>query len=167
MPEETVSRGDNTHYQGWEIEGLLTATPGPVTDFDYIIEDLIDLGTRFEVREIAYDPWKATPLIKAMENRGVTVPIVEVRQSVGVMSPAMVEFEGLVLGQKLHHNADPILDWMVANVVAKRDEKDLLKPIKAGPEKKIDGVTATLMAIDRAGRSDSPPDFEDRGLWST
>jgi phage terminase large subunit-like protein len=36
---------------------------GAVTDLDYVIDDLMNLSERFEVREIAHDPWKNLPLI--------------------------------------------------------------------------------------------------------
>jgi phage terminase large subunit-like protein len=166
LPEEQVEKSENAHYQGWERAGLLTATPGSVTDFEYILDDLITYLDEFQIREVASDPWKNIPLVNALQNRGVTVPIVNVRQTMATMSPAMKELEALVVGGEMVHNGDPILAWMVANVVVHRDAKDNIYPRKDSNEKKIDGVLALLMALDRAQRQEQTPDFAARGLWS-
>jgi phage terminase large subunit-like protein len=78
------------------------------------------------------------------------VPMVEVRPTVANFSEAMKELEALVLAGRFHHNGDPILTWMVSNVVCHRDAKDNIYPRKELPENKIDGVIALLMALNRA-----------------
>ena len=160
LPEETIARGENAHYQGWEAGGLLTATAGTITDFDYILDNLEDYCSRFDVREIAVDPFDAGPLVTSIEKRGLPKPI-DVRQHAPNMSPAMVEMEGLVIGRKLRHDGDPILSWMVSNVRAHR-VGDLLHPRKDADDKKIDGVTALLMCFYRAMKQESGGG---RGAW--
>ena len=153
LPEEQIEKTENTHYQGWERAGRLIMTPGAVTDFEYILDDVVDYVTRFDVREVCCDPWKNLPLNAALQNRGVTVPLVEVRQSLQIFSPAMKEMEALVVSAKLRHDGDPLFTWMVSNVVCHRDSRDNIYPRKEAPERKIDGVTALLMCIDRAVRN--------------
>jgi phage terminase large subunit-like protein len=75
LPEDTVSRSENSHYQAWEAAGRLTATPGVITDFDYIIENLADLCAVHDVREIALDPFDAGPLINDIEKAGLRKPV--------------------------------------------------------------------------------------------
>jgi phage terminase large subunit-like protein len=85
-------------------------------------------------------------------------PMVELRQTVQNMSEAMKNFEALVLSGRFHHNGDPVLTWMVSNVVAHRDAKDNIYPRKEREENKIDGAVATIMAISRAcGAMDTSP----------
>lgn len=163
LPEETVNRGDNTHYQGWEARGRLIATPGPVTDFDYILANLADITARFAVIEIALDPCDAGPLINSIEKAGLPRPI-EVRQTVTNLSPSMMELEALILSRKMKHDGDPVLAWMMSNVKAK-PVGDLLKPEKDAPEKKIDGVISLLMCIGRAMRNYSPDNSATPGIW--
>jgi phage terminase large subunit-like protein len=166
LPEETVNRGENAHYQGWEAMGRLTATPGVITDFDFIIANLGDIAAQHDVREIALDPYDAGPLINDIEKAGLRKPV-EVRQIAPNMSPAMVELEGLVLSRKIHHDGDPVLAWMMSNVKVARSG-DLMKPTKESPEKKIDGVVALLMCIHRGmlkGTSQTNA-YKERGLWS-
>jgi phage terminase large subunit-like protein len=52
----------------------------------------------------------------------------------------------------LHHDGDPVLGWMVSNVVCHTDAKDNIYPRKERPENKIDGVVALISALGRAMR---------------
>jgi phage terminase large subunit-like protein len=165
LPEDTVNRAENGHYQAWEAAGRLTATPGVITDFDYIIAALGDFAAQFDTREVALDPFDAGPLIVDIEKAGLRKPV-EVRQTAPNMSPAMVELEGLALSGKIRHDGDPVLAWMMSNVKVQRSG-DLIKPTKDSDEKKIDGVVALLMCIHRGMyRSGPRADYENRGLWS-
>lgn len=135
LPEDTINRSENSHYQGWESVGQLTGTPGAVTDFDYLLDTLADIAARFSVIEIALDPFDAGPLVVQIEKRGLPKPV-EVRQTAPNLSPAMMEMEGLVLGRKIRHDGDPVLAWMASNVKCVH-AGDLIKPIKESEEKRL------------------------------
>ena len=165
LPRETVDRGENSQYQGWESMGLLTVTDGAVIDFGVIEEDLLTDCSRFEVREVPYDPFQATQLSTRMAAQGV--PMVEMRPTVLNFSEPMKQLEALVLQGRLHHNGDPVLTWMMSNVVAHMDAKDNIYPRKERPENKIDGVVALIMAIGRALAGDANGGasvYDERGL---
>jgi phage terminase large subunit-like protein len=66
------------------------------------------------------------------------------------MSEAMKWFEALVLDGRFHHNGDPVLAWMVSNVVAHLDKKDNIYPNKEREQNKIDGAVAIIMALARS-----------------
>jgi phage terminase large subunit-like protein len=165
LPEERVSRTENTHYQTWEETGRLIATPGPITDFDYIIQHLCDIAERYDVREIVLDPYDAGPLVVDLAKAGLR-RVVEVKQIAPNFSPAMVELEALVLAGRIRHDGDPVLAWMFSNVKVARSG-DLMKPVKESEERKIDGVVSLLMCIHRGMYAGGPrADYEERGLWS-
>ena len=75
--------------------------------------------------------------------------MVEFRQTVQNMSEPMKQFEALVLSRRFHHNGDPVLTWMISNVVAHLDAKDNIYPRKDAEDKKIDGAVAIIMALGR------------------
>ena len=153
LPSDTIQKPQNGHFQAWETEGLLIATPGAVTDFDYILEDILDVAERFEVQEIVSDPWKNLPLVNALQKAGFPRPIVNLRCNASNMTPSMLGLEGLVTGQKIRHDGDPILDWMVGNVVCHRSGRDgTMQPRKADDADKIDGAVALMLAVNRAQR---------------
>ena len=159
LPEDTIQRSENTHYQGWEAQGLLTETLGAVTDFDAILDDLTQFLERFRVREIASDPYKNIPLVNHLQQRGVTLPIIDVRPVPGMTTPAMLQMERLVMGRQLRHDGDPIMAWMVSNVTAHRPNPNVIQPRRDSSDRKIDGVMALLTALDRAMRQTPQPDY--------
>jgi phage terminase large subunit-like protein len=148
LPESAVQNGSNAQYDGWARRDLLTVTPGSVIDFETIKDDLRADAKAHQVVEVPFDPWQATQL--AGEMLAEQLPMVEYRQTVQNMSEPMKQLEALVLSGKLHHNGDPILTWMVSNVVCHIDAKDNIYPRKERPENKIDGVVAAIMALGRA-----------------
>ena len=149
LPERAVEDGSNSQYSGWVRSGHIVATPGDVTDFDLIEDQLrADAATLQELREVPYDPWQATQLAGHMIEEGM--PMVEIRQTVQNMSEPMKQLEALVLTGRLVHDGCPVMDWMISNVVAHRDAKDNIYPRKERNENKIDGPVAVIMGLGRA-----------------
>lgn len=148
LPERAVTESRNSQYDGWHRRGLLHVTPGEVTDYDQIEEDILHDHSTLPVREVPFDPHNAVELVNHMTDSGV--PMVEMRPTVLNFSEPMKTLEALVLQGKLVHNGDPVLTWMVSNVVCHLDAKDNIYPRKERPENKIDGVVALIMAIGRA-----------------
>lgn len=147
LPEEAAEGGVNSHYAGWARAGYMTLTPGNIIDFAYIEDDIIQDVGRFAVSEVAYDPFQATYLATRLMDAGVNV--VEYRNIVKTMSEPMKMLEALVLAGRLHHDGNPVMTWMISNVVAHLDAKDCIFPRKEQPENKIDGPVALIMALGR------------------
>ncbi|MDA8327530.1 MAG: terminase large subunit [Betaproteobacteria bacterium] len=147
LPESAVEDGRNSQYSGWARQGRLTVTPGNVTDFDQIEAELLEDASQFEVAEVPFDPFQATQLSSHLIAQGL--PMVEMRPTVLNFSEPMKQLEALVLQKRLVHDGDPILAWMISNVVCHRDAKDNIYPRKEREENKIDGVVALIMALGR------------------
>lgn len=151
LPESQVDAKENPHFLGWQKQGLITVLPGQVIDIEAVRDSLEEDRNKFDVREIPYDPAQLTQFSAEMIDRGH--PMVEMRPMVLNFSEPMKKISELVLQKKFHHNGDPVLAWMVSNVVCHRDAKDNIYPRKPeGQEakKKIDGVIAMIMALGRA-----------------
>lgn len=166
LPEAAVRGAANSQYEGWERDGRLTVTDGNVTDFTVIEDDLKDLVSRYEIREVPYDPFQATEFSTRMSAEGL--PMVEHRPTVLNFSEPMKQLEALVLSGRFHHDGDPVLAWMVSNVVCHHDAKDNIYPRKERPENKIDGVVALLMALGRTLAQAGPIEsvYESDGIFS-
>ncbi|HMU15875.1 MAG TPA: terminase large subunit [Thauera aminoaromatica] len=158
LPDETVQLPQNDHYRGWARADWLTVTEGNIIDFGRILEDLVALATRFEVVALGYDPFQATMLVTELMNAGL--PCVEVRPTVLNFSEPMKQADALIRARKLRHNGDPVMAWMVSNVVAKLDAKDNVFPRKEREEQKIDGFVALVTALACALR-DQTPDLDE------
>ena len=148
LPRTAIERGVNSQYQGWEYLGYLHVCEGPVTDFAEIRDSILEDCGRYSVQSVAYDPFQAVQLSKELSDDGV--PIVLCKQTVANLSDPMKQFQALVLDHRLHFNGDPVLTWMVSNVVCHVDVKENIYPRKDAPENKIDGVVAGIMALSRA-----------------
>lgn len=148
IPEEIMEEPPHDAYYEWSKAGLLVQSPGAEIDFN-MIEDLVrkDL-TAGNVREVTYDPWRATQLAQSLESDGALV--VQFLQQVKFMSPAMKEVMAAVMAGRLKHDGNPVLAWMLSNVVAKEDAKENVYPRKETPANKIDGATALIMGVGRA-----------------
>ena len=90
-------------------------------------------------------------LAKQMEAMGFTV--VPFGQGFKYMSPPTKEFYKLLMEGKIIHGGNPVLRWMAGNVVVDRDPAENIKPTKAKSPEKIDGIVATIMALDRCIRN--------------
>lgn len=159
LPEATVEKATNSQYSGWAQEGLLTTTSGAMTDMAVIEEGLREDMARFDVNAIGYDPWNAVALATSLGNAGA--PMVEYRNTVQKISEPMKTLEALVQDGRIEHNGDPVMRWMMGNVVAKLDAKDNIFPRKERYENKIDGVVALIMAVGLAGTPEEQDPFAD------
>jgi phage terminase large subunit-like protein len=163
LPERAVETGRNSQYDGWVRAGWMVATPGEVTDYDMIEDQLrADARTLQDLREVPFDPFQATQLAGHMLAEGL--PMVEMRQVVNTLSEPMKLLEALVLQgpDRFQHDANPAMDWMVSNVVCHRDVKDNIYPRKEREENKIDGAVGAIMALGRAIHGQAT---EGRSFW--
>ncbi|QHI99355.1 terminase large subunit [Xylophilus rhododendri] len=162
LPSRAVEQGFNSQYEGWRRAGHLQVTDGETIDFD-VIEDAIraDVCTE-EVLEYAYDPHQATQLVGHM--LAEEVPMVEYRPTVLNFSEPMKTFEALVLSGKIVHDENPVMTWMVSNVVCHRDHKDNIYPRKEREQNKIDGPVAAIAALGRWLAQEVSPAT---GFWET
>lgn len=147
LPEETVQEPGNDQYRAWALDGWITVTEGNIIDFSRIQEDIVDLAKLITFESIAYDPYQATMLVTELMNEGL--PCVEVRPTVLTLSEPMKQVDAWVRDRKLKHNGDPVMAWMMSNVVARVDAKDNVYPRKDRPELKIDGPVALISATNR------------------
>lgn len=159
LPEVAIEKATNSQYSGWVQEGLLTTTDGAMTDMQVIEEGLREDLSRFDVKAIGYDPWNAIALATSLGNAGA--PMVEYRNTVQKISEPMKTLEALVQDGRIEHNGDPVMRWMMGNVVAKLDAKDNIFPRKERYENKIDGVVALIMAVGLAGTPEEQDPFAD------
>lgn len=167
IPEDTIPirvRRASVPYDVWQQQGYLLATEGNVVNYDFIERFIEDLGTKYHILEIAVDRWNATMLTQHLMDDGFT--IVPFGQGYKDMSPATKEFSKLLHEGKIVHGGNPVLRWMSGNVVVETDAAENIKVTKAKSPEKIDGIVATIMALDRAVRNQGEQGsvYDDRGI---
>jgi phage terminase large subunit-like protein len=163
MHERT--RRDRVPYEAWVRQDYITATPGNVVDYDFIVAQIDEDMQRYDVQEVAFDRWGASQIQTTLQNLGGEEFLVQFGQGYKSMSPPMKELEKLILSHRLAHGGNPVLTWMADNLVARRDPAGNIKPDKQKSLEKIDGMVALIMGLDRAIRHDEPGSvYDSRGL---
>lgn len=158
LPEETIFDTDQKNakvYQQW-VETVwpnsggsaLTQTDGAEVDFTEIGDEIISFAADNLVREVPHDPWGSVQLAQQLTEAGLIA--IKIPQQVAHLSPAMREIEAALKAGRLHHDGNPVLNWMISNVVAKEDANENVFPRKDKPDQKIDGAVALIMAVGRA-----------------
>ena len=169
IPEEAMverSRRDRVPYDAWVRQGYITATPGNVIDYAWILHQIDEDAQAYDIKELAFDRWGATKIQTELMDRGGEDWLVQFGQGYVSMSPPMKELERLIMEHKLAHGNNPVLTWMANNLVVRTDPAGNLKPDKEKSTEKIDGMVALVMGLDRALRHEPPKRsvYETRGL---
>lgn len=149
IPEEGLDeriRRDRVDYGAWIRRGLVIPTPGDAIDYDYVIEQIQKDAERFGASKMAYDPWNATEVKKALQDE---IELVKYAQRFSGMAEATKLFEELVLKHQIAHGDNPVANWMMSNVELKEDRQGNVMPMKPRRDaygKRIDGIVAAIMS---------------------
>ena len=151
MPEDNLAAAeirDRVPYRAWVDDGWITATPGNVIDYEFIIA-AIEADTKHYGRpvEIAFDSWNAAHMDARLQAMGHAT--VEVRQGTKSMGGPTAEFQALVAGGRWRHGGHPVLKWMAANLVMRQDANGNKMPDKRRSRARIDGPVSGIMAASR------------------
>jgi phage terminase large subunit-like protein len=164
LNELAIQESGNAHLSGWARQGYVQMTDGDITDFDVVADDLRKFCRMFDVQEIAFDPALSMYFAGKLIEEGL--PLVEITQRALFFTPPLLQVENLVLEKKLRHDGNPVMNWMVSNLVVKVSKfNELRSPTKERPENKIDGPMAMLMALGRA-LANEPTDVIEEGFVS-
>lgn len=137
---------DHAPYDGWIESRHVTATPGEVVDYSFVRAKIRELAERYEIKAVGYDPWHATQFIQELQADGLEcIPIRQGHQSLGAPTK---EFESLITAHKLHHDGNPCLVWQIGNVSTRQDANNNIVPCKKKSRQRIDGVVASIMALE-------------------
>lgn len=157
-PEANIASLDkrtNGAASRWVKDGWLTATPGNVTDYDYIEAQLVADGDKFDIRSFGFDPYGATQLVNTLGD-GYGLRMVKVRQGFLSLSQPLKECQRLLLKgtssgkPHLRHGGNPVMRWMTDNLAVEYDAAENVKPSKktgGSNGNKIDGWSALVTAM--------------------
>ncbi len=151
MPDEALrdkGEKDGVSYLDWVKGKWITATPGNVTNFAFIVADVLKNAALFKLEGVAFDPYKSLQTVTALRDEGIECW--EHRQGFLSMGPPTAEFERLLVSNQLAHNGNPVMEWCVSNTIIVKDPAGLKKPDKSQAEKmkkRIDGVVAAIMGL--------------------
>ena len=144
---------DRVPYDAWIEQGLVYATEGNVVHYAAIQKKLEELRELYDIQEIAFDRWGAAKLTQDLQDAGFSM--VQFGQGYASMSAPTKELLNLILAKKIRHGDNPVLRWMADCMEVKQDPAGNLKPSKPDRRrsgKRIDGIVALIMGVDRTQR---------------
>ena len=155
LPESALRDSPNKDkYRDWVRAGYMKITPGNVTDYDYITQDILLAAESVLVQIVSYDKYNSTQW--AIDATAEGLPLEIYSQAIGNFNRPTKELERLLLSGMMTIDNNEITRWMFRNVALKYDHNGNCKPDKGlGRERKIDGVIALIQAL--GSYLDNPP----------
>jgi phage terminase large subunit-like protein len=148
LPEVTVEereRAGDGFYPVWVRQGFLKTTACDITDYTVIEDDIEHLLQSYRLVRLGFDPYNSNALINALQALGLEC--IAFSPTFRSLSPPAKEFEQRIIAHELHHNRHAVLTWCVGNAAVARHREGAIMPSNRQSKKKIDGVTASVIAI--------------------
>jgi phage terminase large subunit-like protein len=168
IPEATARQHefeDQAPYRLWAEQGWLTLTPGDIVDYEFIHRTLTEtILPTMALASLGYDPYSGTMLSTALRAAGV--PMVEVTQSFKNLSEPSQYLEALIRSGRLTHPGSPVLRWNVSNCGVRTGAYGDIIPTKLAARRRIDGVTALVIALSRWIRHAGVPAGEEVSAYA-
>lgn len=154
IPEEQIEekmKNDSTLIWYWIREGWITATPGAVVDYDYLIRDVQQDRKKYsKLTSLVFDKWSATEIIKQLTDE---MTMIEMDMSTRAMSePAKAYETSLLKGEIIDPN--PVSHWMTSNAQVFVDNNGNIKIRKIdyrSESRRIDSVITSIMTHNQLG----------------
>lgn len=159
MPDDQIAekeKRDGVPYLAWRAGGWLEATPGTAVDKRRVLARVVECASRYEIIDIGFDRWRIEDFKMFMADEGVDLPLVDFGQGYKDMSPAVDEYERLLISGELKHDGNPIMEWNAASAVADTDPAGNRKLNKQKATGRVDGLVAAVMAAGRAAARNKP-----------
>jgi phage terminase large subunit-like protein len=153
LPDSDLRRKaehDLVPYVEWVASGHLETTPGRAISKLIVLQRLSKLTEFFEVVDVAYDRWRIEDLLQLASDEGITLPSMSpFGQGYKDMSPAIENFERLLLNGEVVHPGNPVLNWCATNAVTVADDAENRKLSKEKAVGRIDLIVAAVMGAGR------------------
>lgn len=140
------SKEDKVSYMQWIADEWITATPGNVTDHEFIQEEIVNLAQDYQIISLGYDPWNAHQLATNLYNKH-NIQVNKFAQTTGNFNEPIKWIERTIAQKRLNHGANPVLRWMMGNVEMYTDTNGNRKFNKGKAREKIDGPVSAGMAV--------------------
>jgi phage terminase large subunit-like protein len=144
VANERAAKGDKRYVQ-WASKGFLTLTPGHTIEHEYIWSEVLALAELYDFRMIRLDPYRATQTAAHLVGAGLPVELM--RQGFISMTEPTTWLEIMIRKGLMHHNRNPVLNWMADNAVSEKDPGGNVKISKARSADKVDGMVCLVMAL--------------------
>lgn len=146
-PRDTVEEAekrDHVPYQDWERAKYLSLCDGDMVDFSQIEDTIIEASHTYRLEILGVDPYLSRMMSGRLQKNRVNV--VEIRQGMGDLSPAMKDLETKLRSGIMLHEHNTCARWCFGNVRCRTDGNENIKPMKNLSTGRIDITVAWIIA---------------------
>ena len=142
-----------------DLIGLWEPQEGRPVSILAVEEAIRDACRRYDVVEIAADPYRWARSLEILRDEGF--PVTVYPQSASRMTTVCTRFFEAVVNEQLTHSGDKRLAAHVGNCTLKEDSRGarIVKESK-GSRKRIDAAVAAVMALDTAANFEAPKNVQ-------
>lgn len=160
---DRVSRS-GVPYLDWHRAGWITATPGNVTDYNWIKQHILESFELYQIQSVGYDRWNSSQLVIDLLEEGL--PFEKFGQGFGSMNAPTKEYQRLMLTHEINVGQNPIARWHNSNIHIDMNPAGDIKMNKMKSSEKIDAMVSLAMAIGECmdKHSDQGSVYNDRDL---
>ena len=155
FPRGCRGEEDGFDYQKYIKSGELIGTKGKYVNFEDVLELLYEQEEKTPIETLGFDRWGSTTIINRLEDKWDVIPL---GQGTGTMTPAINDFENLLIDGRLIIHNNEVFNIMAKNVVAVVNDGGT-RYSKTKSEFKIDGIIAMLMALILAVEANGIPKY--------
>ena len=160
LPEDRI--GDIKHLINdlpqWVKKGYVITTDGNVTDYDFIINHVVDWVDKhnINVHSIAFDPYNAEQFTRELADR-LGCERFAFGQTIKNYAEPTEEFERLVIKNQMHHNGNQMMAWQFSHCLVQSDKGGRFKPVRYETKdiRTIDSCVSSVMAYHQSLEIDS------------
>lgn len=147
LPEDCLKEGINCQiYRDFARRGELIVTPGNVTDYDFILDKIMEIDKVLTIQIIDYDAFNATQFAINATNLGL--PMQPFSQALGHFNRFTKETERQLRLGNIILDKSTLTQWCFANTTLMRDKNDNCKPTKGDSKNnKIDIVISAIQSF--------------------
>lgn len=142
-----------TAIEQWEREGQIEVVEGERINQTMIVNKIVELCERLQIRGLLYDPKEATAIVnEVLERTGIDV--FPFKQSHENFHEPTDNFEADVRACEIEHPGNLVLSWQAGHAACVETTGGYKKPLKpdqvGAPHKTVDGIQAAVMAYSQA-----------------
>lgn len=113
-------------WRQWFDKGIVTPTPGKTIDYDWLLKQIENVLSEYDIQECLIDPYNSTRVINDLENSLTVVPI---PQNLKNLSPYAKTLEKEILDGNIVDNNE-VMKWCISNAKIYTDANSNIKIIK-------------------------------------
>lgn len=142
---ETWTQAVLESVREWVADGFVTVVDGAVIDDRDVHAVIDDWRTRFDLVELAKDPYQTKQLGIVLDEEGLIV--YDHGPTMARMADPTEQFIRKAAAFRIHHGANPVLRWIIGNTLLRLDGYGNKRPDRKTSSGKIDGTISTILAL--------------------